>query len=429
MANLFPPNTPLFSNLILEAYTSGYVLLTVPPTVTPYNLIFPAAQAVGVSVLENDGLGNLSWVPGSSVGVNVVGPFSASSQVNGATISGNTITFGPADATNPGMIKASGNQTIGASLRITNPLRVGNLTIDPSGSPGLSTFASTTSTTAVATIGTNSSGGNLPLLGALTSVGGSAGNPSFIGMDIDGSNNINFINFETSPSFFQTIVQFRRSDGAVVFGGPGNLIFSGGNIGDSGLTGAPDKIYAKTLVMTGPGAGGQSAAMLTTASTGSLQLNNGSNNFQFRIGGGNTVIFFTDRGGNNNLMQFSNARSIGTVDLFPSDGGAASSLGLDGSEWHDVFITNRFKANVAGAGLDVKVGANARMGTSTLVGGTVVVSNTSVTAATKIFLTTATAGGTLGVLSYTSTAGVGFTITSTSALDTSTVNWMLNEAL
>ena len=45
-------------------------------------------------------------------GVTAVGTFSGSSQTNGASISGSTITFGPADGTNPGMV-STGSQTFG----------------------------------------------------------------------------------------------------------------------------------------------------------------------------------------------------------------------------------------------------------------------------------------------------------------------------
>lgn len=64
-------------------------------------------------------------------------------------------------------------------------------------------------------------------------------------------------------------------------------------------------------------------------------------------------------------------------------------------------------------------------GTATLVAGTVTVSNTRVTASTIIMLTTQTLGGTIGIQYISNiTAGTSFTITSSSALDTSTVGWM-----
>ena len=83
--------------------------------------------------------------------------------------------------------------------------------------------------------------------------------------------------------------------------------------------------------------------------------------------------------------------------------------------------------DVAGKGLQIKEGSNARMGTSTLVGGTVTVSNTSVTANTRIVLSRSTTGGTTGDLSYTVSAGVSFAINSSSGTDTSTVVWLLAE--
>jgi hypothetical protein len=78
--------------------------------------------------------------------------------------------------------------------------------------------------------------------------------------------------------------------------------------------------------------------------------------------------------------------------------------------------------------LSLKDGSNKRMGQAVLVGGTVAVSNTSVTASTRIFLSHANTSGTLGHLYISArSAGVSFTITSSSGTDTSTVNWLLIE--
>jgi hypothetical protein len=84
--------------------------------------------------------------------------------------------------------------------------------------------------------------------------------------------------------------------------------------------------------------------------------------------------------------------------------------------------------NTAGNGLKVKSGTNARVGQATLVAGTVVVSNTSITANTRIFLTVSSAGGTQGFLRTTKVASTSFTITSTSATETSVVDWFLVES-
>ena len=81
----------------------------------------------------------------------------------------------------------------------------------------------------------------------------------------------------------------------------------------------------------------------------------------------------------------------------------------------------------AGGGVAIKEGANARQGVSTLVGGTVDVANTSVTANTRVDTFRQEAGGTLGHLSIAKNAGVGFTINSSSATETSNVGWVLFE--
>lgn len=78
-------------------------------------------------------------------------------------------------------------------------------------------------------------------------------------------------------------------------------------------------------------------------------------------------------------------------------------------------------------GLYVKAGATSRLHDAVLVGGTVTVANTSVTANTRILLSRQTTGGTLGHLSYSISAGVGYTVTSSSGTETSTVTCFLME--
>ena len=62
---------------------------------------------------------------------------------------------------------------------------------------------------------------------------------------------------------------------------------------------------------------------------------------------------------------------------------------------------------------------------ATLVAGTVTVNTTEALTASNIQLTTKTPGGTPGFLSYSIVDGVSFTITSSSATDTSTVGWVI----
>ncbi|MBS1529699.1 MAG: right-handed parallel beta-helix repeat-containing protein, partial [Bacteroidetes bacterium] len=78
-----------------------------------------------------------------------------------------------------------------------------------------------------------------------------------------------------------------------------------------------------------------------------------------------------------------------------------------------------------GSKVILATGTNASAGTATLVAGTVTVSNTLVTASSLILLSVSAVGGTQGMLSSTKVAGTSFTITSSSATDTSTVAWVM----
>jgi hypothetical protein len=82
------------------------------------------------------------------------------------------------------------------------------------------------------------------------------------------------------------------------------------------------------------------------------------------------------------------------------------------------------------AGIIFKAGSNARTGTGTLSGGTLAVANTSVTSTSQVFIQD-TGGGVLaniGALYVASqTAGTGFTVTSSNALDTSTFRYWIFE--
>lgn len=85
--------------------------------------------------------------------------------------------------------------------------------------------------------------------------------------------------------------------------------------------------------------------------------------------------------------------------------------------------------STVGKGLQIKGGsALARAGNATLVAGTVTVANTTTTANTVIQLTRKTSGGTIGMaVTYTLSAGASFTISSDSALDTSTYSFLMIE--
>lgn len=86
--------------------------------------------------------------------------------------------------------------------------------------------------------------------------------------------------------------------------------------------------------------------------------------------------------------------------------------------------------SIAGQGISIKEGANAKAGVATLVAGTVTVSNTSVTATSRIKLSiqslgTVTSPMAIGVTARV--AGTSFTITSSDNTDTSVIYWEINE--
>jgi hypothetical protein len=104
--------------------------------------------------------------------------------------------------------------------------------------------------------------------------------------------------------------------------------------------------------------------------------------------------------------------------------GSSSQFQVDSSG--DVSTTGTLSTQ---AGLEVQsTGSNKKLGQATLIGGTMTVSNTSVTANSRIFLSVSTAGGVQGFLSYSKSVGASFTIQSTSAADTSTVDWFIVES-
>lgn len=122
-----------------------------------------------------------------------------------------------------------------------------------------------------------------------------------------------------------------------------------------------------------------------------------------------------------------------TATVYIEGASSASVTGANLALWVDAGTT-RFdgdvKLNDAGNGIYIKEGTNATMGTATLVAGTVTVSTTKVTASSRIFLTiqslgTVTVPSTIGIT--TRTAGTSFTITSTSAVDTSVIAWVIFE--
>lgn len=156
----------------------------------------------------------------------------------------------------------------------------------------------------------------------------------------------------------------------------------------------------------GASGSGASLAVLRAAGTDSV--------LSTRVTGDTATRFFTDANG----LHSWGPGGAGAADTTMNRSGA-NALALN---------TADFRIATIGRGLRVAEGSNAKQGASVLAGGTVTVGNTSVTANSRILLTTQIPGGTVGYVYISArNPGTDFTITSLSALDTSTVAWSIQE--
>ena len=118
-------------------------------TLTAGAITYPNADGTSGQVLTTTGAGTLSWTTVSAAGgVTTVGSVSSSSNVNGATISGTTITLTPADAANGGIV-TTGVQTIaGAKTFSGNTVVTGTLAGNATGTSTLAGFSANVNTQA-----------------------------------------------------------------------------------------------------------------------------------------------------------------------------------------------------------------------------------------------------------------------------------------
>jgi hypothetical protein len=172
------------------------------------------------------------------------------------------------------------------------------------------------------------------------------------------------------------------------------------------------------------GAGGVGTAA-TGASGGNTNINAGTGGVGSATGGaGGNVVISAGAGGNSGtpgaagVIQFETGATTSITERF-----RVSNLAC--------FTSNsQLQVNTAGFGLGIAHGANCKMNTATLSAGTVTVANTAVTSSSYIFVTSQSDGGTPGFLRITAkTAGTSFVITSSSNTDTSTVAYIIIEAI
>lgn len=160
------------------------------------------------------------------------------------------------------------------------------------------------------------------------------------------------------------------------------------------------------------------------------------NDTTFRLGVNTTVapnftieavgsVAASNGGQRSNSIGYDNVNNWGTITSIEA-GVGSTPLKISASNVN--LLNSNLIIETLGKGIHIKEGTNAKMGRSTLVGGTVVVANTSVTGITEIMLTPQNASGTAGSVYISArTIGLSFTITSTSALDTRQVAWIMFE--
>jgi len=129
-------NTALISNasgvITPVALTNGQILIG-STGASPVAASITAGSGISVT----PGAGTITIAASGTSGVTSVGTFSGSSQVNGASIAGTVITFGPADATNPGMVTTgaqtfAGVKTFSSAPVMSSITNTGTLTLPTS---------------------------------------------------------------------------------------------------------------------------------------------------------------------------------------------------------------------------------------------------------------------------------------------------------
>lgn len=127
-----------------------------------------------------------------------------------------------------------------------------------------------------------------------------------------------------------------------------------------------------------------------------------------------------DVGENGNINFYISDNVAGYPPRVLIDGAGNVAIGKD-TATYKLDVVGDVAANSLGHGFRAAEGANAKQGiTAAMVAGAITVANASVTANSRIFPSRKVAGGTLGHVSYSVVAGTSFTLTSSSATETST---------
>jgi alpha-tubulin suppressor-like RCC1 family protein len=313
--------------------------------------------------------------------------------VNYATIQGSI-------ANSPVTIGAAGTSTnIGINL---TPKGTGGVGI---GSSAPIFFAADTQLQLYNTTGTNaaitSTTGNS---GLVLNGGSSSGGVSYIDFRVNGGTLRGNIAVNNTNPGLPLELNSATTNNVVVAGGGGKVMI--------GLVSTPSAILhikaGTTAANTAP-LKFTSGALMTNPEAGAVEFLTDAYYGTITTGAARKQFAFTDSNITGNAANVS-----GTV-LYTHGGTGLTALGTA----NQVLRTN--------ASATAAEWATVLTGTAVLVGGTVTVSQAAVTANSIILLTSQVDGGTVGFLRISARVdGVSFTITSSNALDTSTVAWQLS---
>jgi len=204
---------------------------------------------------------------------------------------------------------------------------------------------------------------------------------------------------------------FRTGTGGTTSPSTKFTILQSGNVGIG--TTAPE------LKMTIYGEGAAFPATSGTSQTGALRLEQDGSNI------------CTDFGSNNALgawLQVTNKANLaGIFPLLINPNGGNLLIGTTTDNGAKLQVAGNLSLTTAGNKLLITTGTNASAGTTAaMTAGTITVTTTAALTGSIIQLTAQTTGGTAGALRVSARVNAtSFTITSSSALDTSTVGWVI----
>lgn len=227
------------------------------------------------------------------------------------------------------------------------------------------------------------------------------------------------------------------SSGTAASAASGAVTVESGTTSTSGATGnltirsgAPASSSASGTLALSSGNTTSAASGAISVTTGNATTSGNSGNITLTTGTSSSTrgsISTTSNG-----VTVNNAVS-GTIGLLVKEAASQSVAGLEVQDSSSnplvrVKAGGELSIEVAGKGLSIKEGSNARMGVVTLVAGTATVNTTAVTANSRIFLSNQDGGGTPGFIWISArTAATSFTITSASVVDTGSIAWMIVE--